>query len=141
VPPCGLTTSKNANTLSQLSGFTIGTPPGQTCIHKHCTPSQTQQNLTENCRPFAVMISHTKFELSRIISNRSSPQNIFSYARTMTRPLFFLLFVVYRYRDVLNATSDTISLCSLKPEAIRTPMLVKQHLRLARTAIQDLLGD
>jgi hypothetical protein len=38
---------------------------------------------------------------------------------------------------------DTISLhhASLNPETIHTLMLVKQHLRLARTAINDLLGD
>ena len=30
---------------------------------------------------------------------------------------------------------------SLKPETIRTLMIVKQRLRLACTAIQDILGD
>jgi hypothetical protein len=38
---------------------------------------------------------------------------------------------------------DTISLChaSLNPETIRTLMLVKQQLRLARTAVHDILRD
>ena len=37
---------------------------------------------------------------------------------------------------------DTISLrrASLKPDTIRTLMLVKQHLRLAHQAIQDIVG-
>jgi hypothetical protein len=89
-------TSKN--TLSQLSGFTIGTRLGQTRIHKHCTPSHTQQNLTENCGPFAVMISHTKFELSeyhkcRIISNRSSPKYLLLRSYDDSSSVFFFLAV------------------------------------------------
>ena len=44
---------------------------------------------------------------------------------------------------IFSGGRDTISLrrASLKPDTIRTLMLVKQHLRLARTAIRDLLGD
>jgi hAT family C-terminal dimerisation region len=44
---------------------------------------------------------------------------------------------------IFSGGRDTISLrrSSLKPETIRTLMLVKQRLRLARTAIQDILGD
>ena len=44
---------------------------------------------------------------------------------------------------IFSEARDTISLqrASLKPETIRTLMLVKQHLRLAREAIQDILGD
>lgn len=44
---------------------------------------------------------------------------------------------------IFSGGRDTISLhrASLKPDTIRTLMLVKQRLRLARTAIQDLLGD
>jgi hypothetical protein len=45
--------------------------------------------------------------------------------------------------QIFSGGRDTISLrrASLKPDTIRTLMLVKQHLRLARTAIRDLLGD
>lgn len=44
---------------------------------------------------------------------------------------------------IFSGGRDTISLrrTSLKADTIRTLMLVKQHLRLARTAIHDLLGD
>ena len=44
---------------------------------------------------------------------------------------------------IFSGGRDTISLrrASLKPETIRTLMLVKQRLRLAREAIQDILGD
>jgi hypothetical protein len=44
---------------------------------------------------------------------------------------------------IFSGGRDTISLrrASLKPEMIRTLMLVKQRLRLARTAIQELIGD
>jgi hypothetical protein len=44
---------------------------------------------------------------------------------------------------IFSGGRDTISLrhASLKPETIRTLMLVKQRLRLARTAIWDILGD
>ena len=45
---------------------------------------------------------------------------------------------------ILSSGCDTISLrrASLKPETtFHTLMLVKQHLRLGRTAIQDLLRD
>ena len=44
---------------------------------------------------------------------------------------------------IFSGARDTISLrrASLKPETIRTLMLVKQRLRLARGAIQDILGD
>ena len=44
---------------------------------------------------------------------------------------------------IFSGRRDTISLrrASLKPETIRTLMLVKQRLRLARTAIRDILGD
>ena len=44
---------------------------------------------------------------------------------------------------IFSGGRDTISLrrASLKPETIRTLMLVKQRLRLARKAIQDILGD
>lgn len=44
---------------------------------------------------------------------------------------------------IFSGARDTISLrrASLKPETIRTLMLVKQRLRLARGVIQDILGD
>jgi hAT family C-terminal dimerisation region len=44
---------------------------------------------------------------------------------------------------IFSGGGDTISLrrSSLKPDTIRTLMLVKQHLRLARMAVQDILGD
>ncbi|KAJ8515669.1 hypothetical protein ONZ45_g6946 [Pleurotus djamor] len=44
---------------------------------------------------------------------------------------------------VFSGGRDTISLrrASLKPETIRTLMLVKQHLRLARTAVREVLGS
>ena len=43
---------------------------------------------------------------------------------------------------IFSGERDTISLrrASLKPDTIRTLMLVKQHLRLARQAIQDIVG-
>jgi len=43
---------------------------------------------------------------------------------------------------VFSGGHDTISLhrASLKPNTIRTLMIVKQRLRLARTAIKDILG-
>ena len=46
-------------------------------------------------------------------------------------------------KHIFSGGRDTISLrrASLKPETIRTLMLVKQRLRLARTAIRDILGD
>jgi len=44
---------------------------------------------------------------------------------------------------IFSGSRDTISLrrASLNPETIRTLMLVKQRLRLARTAVHDILGD
>jgi hypothetical protein len=44
---------------------------------------------------------------------------------------------------IFSGGRDTISprRASLDPETIRTLMLAKQVLRLARTAINDLLGD
>ena len=44
---------------------------------------------------------------------------------------------------IFSGARDTISLrrASLKPETIRTLMLVKQRLRLARGAIHDILVD
>lgn len=44
---------------------------------------------------------------------------------------------------IFSGARDTISLrrASLKPETIRTLMLVKQRLRLARGAIRDIIGD
>ena len=43
---------------------------------------------------------------------------------------------------IFSGGRDTISLrrASLKPDTISTLMLVKQHLRLARQAIQDIVG-
>ena len=43
---------------------------------------------------------------------------------------------------IFSGGRDTISLCraSLKPETIRTLMLVKQHLRLTREAVKDIVG-
>jgi hAT family C-terminal dimerisation region len=43
---------------------------------------------------------------------------------------------------IFSGSRDTISLrrASLNPETIRTLMLVKQQLRLARTAVHDILG-
>jgi len=43
---------------------------------------------------------------------------------------------------IFSGGRDTISLrrASLKPDTICTLMLVKQHLRLARQAIQDIVG-
>jgi hypothetical protein len=43
---------------------------------------------------------------------------------------------------IFSGGRDTISLrrASLKPDTIRTLMLVKQRLRLARDAIQDIVG-
>jgi len=43
---------------------------------------------------------------------------------------------------IFSAGRDTISLrrASLKPDTIRTLMLFKQPLRLAREAIQDIVG-
>ena len=43
---------------------------------------------------------------------------------------------------IFSGGRDTISLrrANLKPDTIRTLMLVKQHLRLARQAIQDIVG-
>jgi hypothetical protein len=44
---------------------------------------------------------------------------------------------------IFSGSRDTISLhhANLNPETIRTLMLVKQQLRLARTAVHDILGD
>jgi hypothetical protein len=44
---------------------------------------------------------------------------------------------------IFSGGRDTISLrrANLKPETIQTLMLVKQHLRLARTSISGLLGS
>jgi len=44
--------------------------------------------------------------------------------------------------QIFSGSRDTISLrrANLKPETIRTLMLVKQQLRLARTAVHDILG-
>jgi hypothetical protein len=44
---------------------------------------------------------------------------------------------------IFSGGRDTISFqrASLNPDTIRTLMLVKQRLRLARTAIRDILGD
>ena len=44
---------------------------------------------------------------------------------------------------IFSGSHDTISLrrASLNPETIRTLMLVKQWLRLARTAVHAILGD
>ena len=71
-------TLKNANILSQPSGFAIDTPLGQMRIHKHCRPSRTQK-LAENCFPFfAIMTSHTfelyEYDQCRIFSDSSSPK-------------------------------------------------------------------
>ena len=43
---------------------------------------------------------------------------------------------------IFSGGRDTISLrrASLKPDTIHTLMLVKQHLHLARKAIQDIVG-
>ena len=43
---------------------------------------------------------------------------------------------------IFSGGRDTISLrrASLKPNTVRTLMLVKQHLCLARQAIQDIVG-
>ena len=43
---------------------------------------------------------------------------------------------------IFSGSHDTISLrcASLNPETIQTLMLVKQQLRLARTAVHDILG-
>ena len=43
---------------------------------------------------------------------------------------------------IFSGGRDMISLCraSLKPDTIRTLILVKQRLRLARQAIQDIVG-
>jgi hypothetical protein len=69
-------------------------------------------------------------------------------------PGVFLLFALKYSSDVskgsevaveriFSGARDTISLrrASLKPETIRTLMLVKQRLRLARGAIRDIIGD
>jgi hypothetical protein len=69
-------------------------------------------------------------------------------------PGVFLLFALKYSSDVSKGSAvaverifsgarDTISLrrASLKPETIRTLMLVKQRLRLARGAIWDIIGD
>ena len=44
--------------------------------------------------------------------------------------------------QIFSGGRDTISLhrASLKPDTIHTLMLVKQHLRLACQAIQDIVG-
>jgi len=69
-------------------------------------------------------------------------------------PGVFLLFALKYSSDVskslavaveciFSGARDTISLrcASLKPETIRTLMLVKQRLRFARGAIRDIIGD
>jgi hypothetical protein len=55
----------------------------------------------------------------------------------------FLVGSAVAVERIFSGGRDTISLrrASLDPETIRTLMLVKQRLRLARTAINDLLGD
>ena len=55
----------------------------------------------------------------------------------------FLVGSAVAVEHIFSGGHDTVSLhrTSLGPETIRTLMLVKQHLRLARTAISDLLGD
>ncbi|KIJ38260.1 hypothetical protein M422DRAFT_259169 [Sphaerobolus stellatus SS14] len=44
---------------------------------------------------------------------------------------------------IFSGSRETISLqrASLKPKTIHTLMLVKQKLKLAHTAVQDILGD
>ncbi|KAJ6611573.1 hypothetical protein B0H10DRAFT_1809311, partial [Mycena sp. CBHHK59/15] len=44
---------------------------------------------------------------------------------------------------IFSGGRDTISLCraGLKPDTIRTLMIVKQRLRLARNAVKEILGD
>src|ERR1700677_4554739 len=60
--------------------------------------------------------------------------------------LFLIVFYVgsaVAVERIFSGGRDTISLrrASLQPETIRTLMLVKQRLRLAWTAIQEVLGD
>ena len=44
---------------------------------------------------------------------------------------------------IFSSSRDTISMrrANLKPGTIRTLMLLKHRLRLARTAVEDLLGE
>jgi hypothetical protein len=55
----------------------------------------------------------------------------------------FLVGSAVAVERIFSGDRDTISRrrASLDPETIRTLMLAKQVLRLARTAINDLLGD
>lgn len=81
--------------------------------------------------------------------------NLFCLARDLMtipgEPFYFIHLLVLTFTFVGSAVAverifsggrDTISLrrASLKPETIRTLMLVKQRLRLARTAVKEILG-
>jgi hypothetical protein len=76
----------------------------------------------------------------------------FLYARWASRRIVTIFVIEYLFDSTGSAVSiecifsggcDTISLrhASLQPDTIRTLMLVKQQLRLARTTIQEILGD
>src|SRR3984957_1962576 len=72
---------------------------------------------------------------------------LISSCHSITNVSFFLI-VFYAgsavaVEHIFSGGHDTISLrrASLNPETIRTLMLVKQRLRLARTAIHDILRD
>jgi hypothetical protein len=76
----------------------------------------------------------------------------FLYARWASRRIVAIFVIEYLFDSTGSAVAvecifsggrDTISLrrASLQPDTIRTLMLVKQRLRLARTAIQEILGD
>ena len=74
-----------------------------------------------------------------------SSQPISSYSITNVS-LFLIVFYAgsaVAVEQIFSGGRDTISLrrASLNPETIRTLMLVKQRLRLARTAVFDILGN
>ena len=75
-------TLKNANTLSQPSGFAIDTPLGQMRIHKHCRPSRTQK-LAEIYFPFfaIMLLTHSSY---------TSTINV-EYFRTEVHPKYHFL--------------------------------------------------
>ena len=95
----------------------------------------------------AVHSSLTSLVLQGIFFQFLVSSQLISSCYSITNVSFFLI-VFYAgsavaVEQIFSGGRDTISLrrASLNPETIRTLMLVKQRLRLARTAIHDILRD
>ena len=69
-------------------------------------------------------------------------QVCFKFLQECLSFLMIILGSAVAVERIFSGGRDTISLrrASLKPDTIRTLMLVKQRLRLARDAIQDIVG-